>query len=682
MPGDLVGVLEERGPQLGVLLAVRGSRGDLSLGQEARAASLPLRLLHTIAAAPELADPARSIRQAPWRLDADRLATALPPRRDFASAWCLLLESAAEPPNAAAANSDGLSLEAFAALVGDGSCIAQRSACWLWLQGEQSLFRWRQGRVWPVPLAELRRQRRERRQRQLSLERQRHWGQLLRRRQPLPDLACLGPEPRRDLALLHRWAAGDSDQPLPEPLQRHLQQARCATESGAIRHLLRDLGQWSAHHLPSLARSTWQLGFSAEQLAEADRLLAEADREQPGDALRLDLTALHTVTIDDDDTADIDDGLSLEWRDGSPRIWIHVADPGRLVEPDSLLDREARRRGTSLYLARDVLPMFPPQLATGPFSLRSGQRCAAWSLAIELDDQGAIASQSLHRSWVRPAYRLSYADADELIELSPPQERDLLMLHTLLLRRRAWRVARGALLLDQPEGRVRCRGEAAEIEVIEPGPSRLLVAEAMILAGAAVAAHGQRSGLPLPFRSQLPAPLPSAAELAALAPGPVRHAALKKCLSRGTIGTSAAPHFSLGLDAYVQATSPIRRYGDLLVQRQLALQAAGSEPMAEALLAERLGELEGPLREAMAISRDDQRHWQQVFFETHPQPQWRGVFLRWLRPQDQLALVSLEELALELPARAPAASEPGDALLVQVRSVDSLRDQLRLEARS
>jgi exoribonuclease-2 len=196
-----------------------------------------------------------------------------------------------------------------------------------------------------------------------------------------------------------------------------------------------------------------------------------------------------------------------------------------------------------------------------------------------------------------------------------------------------------------------------------------------------VAAHGKRTALALPYRSQASSTLPSPAELAALPPGPVRHAALKRCLSRGTLGTTPAPHFSLGLEAYVQATSPIRRYSDLLVQRQLAAQQNGEAPLLESQLAQQLAEIEAPLREGIAISRDDQRHWQQVWFETHPQPQWGGLFLRWLRPQDQLALVWLEDLALELPARCPAGLEPGDALLVQVRAVDSLRDQLRLEAR-
>ncbi len=675
LPGDLVGLVDERGPQFAIVLAIRGSRGDLSLGPEGRPGSQPLRRLDLIAQAAPHDDPARSIRHAPWRLELDRLSVLTPSEREFATAWLLLREGAGE------ADVEPLSLTTFSDLVGDAQQPTVRAACWLWLQGPQTFFRWRQGQIWPLPGREVRRLRRERWLLARTAQRQRRWSELMRCRQPLPPLEALGPEAERDLALLRRMAEGDGDVPLDEPLRRLLHQARCPAESGAIRHLLVELGQWSPHHLPSLANSAWQLGFSAAHLEEADRLVAEAERQQPGDLERLDLTALHTVTIDDDDTADIDDGLSLEWQGDRPRLWIHVADPGRLIASDSPLDLEARRRGTSLYLARDSLPMFPPQLATGPFSLRSGRRCAAWSLAVELDEEGAIAGQSLHRSWVRPAYRLSYADADELLELAPPQERDLVELHGLLQRRRRWRLARGALVLDQPEGRVRCRDGRAELEIFEPGAARQLVAEAMILAGAAVAAHGKRTALALPYRSQASSTLPGPTELAALPPGPVRHAALKRCLSRGTLGTTPAPHFSLGLEAYVQATSPIRRYSDLLVQRQLAAQQNGEAPLLESQLAQQLAEIEAPLREGIAISRDDQRHWQQVWFETHPQPQWGGLFLRWLRPQDQLALVWLEDLALELPARCPAGLEPGDALLVQVRAVDSLRDQLRLEAR-
>jgi exoribonuclease-2 len=235
-------------------------------------------------------------------------------------------------------------------------------------------------------------------------------------------------------------------------------------------------------------------------------------------------------------------------------------------------------------------------------------------------------------------------------------------------------------VLDQAEGRIRAKGDQPELTITEPSPSRLLVAEAMILAGAVIAAMGERLQLALPYRSQPPAELPSPAELSLLPAGPVRHAALRRCLSRGHLGSAPAPHFSLGLPAYVQATSPIRRYSDLVVQRQLEAIQTNQTPLQAEQLDALLAELEPALREGIAISRDDQRHWQQVWFAQHKQPEWRGCFLRWLRPQDQLGLVHLEELAIDLPATCPPRSQPGDGLLVRIGQVDPLRDLLRLQA--
>jgi exoribonuclease-2 len=207
-----------------------------------------------------------------------------------------------------------------------------------------------------------------------------------------------------------------------------------------------------------------------------------------------------------------------------------------------------------------------------------------------------------------------------------------------------------------------------------------MVAEAMVLAGALVAQRGQRQGLALPYRSQPSAELPSAAELEALPPGPVRHAAIKRCLGRGLVGTTAAPHFSLGLPAYVQATSPIRRYADLLVQRQLEALLQGDTPLPEPELALMLEALEGPLRQGLQISRDDQRHWLQVWFEQQQPRALPALFLRWLRADQQLGLVWLEALCQSLPCHCPPRTEPGRQLLVRVVEVDSLRDTLRLEA--
>lgn len=675
-PGDLVGLLESRGALLAVVEDVRSGKIALRIGWEGRRATAPLRDLELIAALPDAAaavpvDPASP----PWSLQRESVAQALPAKRELAAAWLLLRES---PDSAGSAPC--LELAELADLLGDGAEPALRAALWLWLQGEQDWFRWRQQRAEPRPPEEIRQRRRQRHRQQLSDTRRRAWQQALIARQPL-DVTRLDAEARAQLTLLRQWAAGDCQLPLPAALVPVLHRAHCPQEPGAIRHLLVDLGQWERHHLPALEDTTWALGFSPELEREAAQLEAAADDPQPGDADRLDLTALHCFTIDDEDTLDIDDALGLEeLADGRHALWIHIADPGRLIQPDSPLDLEARRRASSLYLARGTLPMFPPRLANGVFSLRQGRSSAAWSLRLELDDQGELHSQRLVRSWIRPAYRLSYADADELIELAPPQEPAPALLHRLLERRRQWRLRRGALCLDQPEGRIHSHGEDAELAISEPTAARALVAEAMILVGAVVAELGRQHGLALPYRSQPAAALPAAEELALLEPGPVRHAALKRCLSRGHMGVTPAAHFSLGLDAYVQATSPIRRYGDLLVQRQLEAHLSGRPPLDDAAMAALLEQIEGPLREGIRISRDDQRHWQQVWFEQNHQPSWAARFLRWLRPQDQLALVHLDDLCLELPATAPAGCEPGTALRVRVLLVDSLRDQLRLQA--
>ncbi|MEB3362089.1 MAG: ribonuclease catalytic domain-containing protein [Synechococcaceae cyanobacterium] len=666
-PSDLVGLIEAGQPQLAVIQAIKGSRADLLVGPSAKPLQRPLRQLDAIAQGPDPQAPARGILVPPWSLDSARLAAGTPSRRDIGASWLVLSEQ-----------QDPVPLADFCELLGGSDDPLARSACWIWLQGSQTLFRWRQGRVEPRGVADLRTLRRDRHRQQLQDAQQRQWQELLRRRQPI-QASQLAAAQQDDLRLLRQWACGETTTPLPLALRRTLQSCHCEPESGAIRHLLVDLGQWSAHQLPALENSPWRDGFSVELEAEAERLAAEAERPWPGDASRQDLSHLHSVTIDDEDTRDIDDGLALERVGGRERLWIHVADPGRLIAADSPLDREARRRASSLYLAQGTLPMLPAVLGEQVFSLRQGQRCAAWSLWVELNEQGAVEAHGLTRSWVRPVYRLSYADADELLELAPPQE-DLPTIQALLSRRRTWRLAHGALLLDQAEGRIRARGDQAELTITEPSPSRLLVAEAMILAGAVIAAMGQELQLALPYRSQPPAELPSPAELALLPAGPVRHAALRRCLSRGHLGSVPAPHFSLGLPAYVQATSPIRRYSDLVVQRQLAALHDNQAPLAAEALEALLADLEPALREGIAISRDDQRHWQQVWFAENKRPEWRGCFLRWLRPQDQLGLVHLEELAMDLPAACPPRSEPGDALLVRILQVDPLRDLLRLQA--
>ncbi|WP_369795450.1 hypothetical protein [Synechococcus sp. GFB01] len=102
--------------------------------------------------------------------------------------------------------------------------------------------------------------------------------------------------------------------------------------------------------------------------------------------------------------------------------------------------------------------------------------------------------------------------------------------------------------------------------------------------------------------------------------------------------------------------------------------------LSDSELGELLEQFDGAVRQGIAISREDQRHWQQVWFEAHRSGQWRARFLRWLRPQDRLGLVRVDSLAMDLAADCPQKASPGEDLLLRVLQVDSLRDQLRLVA--
>ena len=668
--GDLIGVRDGNRHQLGVVTDVQDRRITVALGLHGKRQVLPLRQIQLVWSLPTTAaSPPERLSQMPWGLDAASLQAAAPAPRDLATAWQLLQADPAPLP-----------LKDWVCLFSPAPEPSQVAGLWLWLQGDQLWFDERNGQIVARSAGDLHSLRRQRRRLRLQQAEQVSWHQHILGRKPLA-VDELGPHQQDELQLLLMWASGETDTPLPEPLQQALRRAGCHCEPQAIRQLLVDLNQWDPHQLPAWRQSVWAHGFSAELEAHAADLLARVDQPWPGDEGRRDRSSLHCVTIDDEDTQDVDDGLSLERLDGgSERLWIHVADPGRLIPAGDPLDLEARRRASSLYLARGIEPMFPWQLSCSALSLRAGHRCAAWSIWAELDSDGAVAASGLERTWIRPAYRLSYGDADELIELAPPEEPDLAAIHRLLQRRRQWRQARGALLLDQPEGRIRCRNDQSQLEVSEPTSGRLLVAEAMILAGAVVAAFGAAQGLALPYRSQLPAPLPPSSALQQLPPGPVRHAALKQGLGRGLSQATPGPHFSLGLESYVQATSPIRRYGDLLVQRQLAALLAGQQPLDHHALQQQLSDLSEPLRQGNQISRDDQRHWRQVWFAAHRSEQWHGLFLRWLRESDQLGLIWIEALAMELPCHCPAGSQPGDALEVRVHRVDPLQDCLQLRA--
>lgn len=345
--------------------------------------------------------------------------------------------------------------------------------------------------------------------------------------------------------------------------------------------------------------------FPPEVLDEAR---SQADRFDEADLQdRADFTHDLVITIDPVDAHDFDDALSLRF-DGKKRHWhlaVHIADVAWFVPPGGHLEREARRRGNSVYLPQRVLPMFPEVISNGLASLQEGRRRYTQSVLMEFTEQGELAHADFVRGVIEVRKRFSYDEAAQW--LAEPKGRDPGLLELLqqldafagMMHRR--RLTRGALELSMPEveldydaqGRLRGAGFR------ERNRAHVLVEECMLTANEAVASHLDRLGATFLRRNhaapdplKLDAFLVFAKELGFKvnrenpadrrqlqrllrdsAAQPVRHAihyALLRSLRQAEYSPAVDGHYALAARHYTHFTSPIRRFPDLTVHRLIA----------------------------------------------------------------------------------------------------------------
>ncbi|BAQ65961.1 ribonuclease catalytic domain-containing protein [Geminocystis sp. NIES-3709] len=447
--------------------------------------------------------------------------------------------------------------------------------------------------------------------------------------------------------------------------------------------LLIDLKLWDKHENIFLRRSSYPNYFPLQVSEAAHSILEQISAGTIEDTNhRLDLTHHKVYTIDDETTEEIDDGLSVETlEDGTLRYWVHIADPTRLIKPGDILDREARKRSTSLYLPTGMIPMFPQELATGPMSLVQGQICPALSFGVTLDDNGGVIDYEIHSTLIKPTYRLTYHDVDEMLHLNIQAEQQVKQLAEAAKKRSQWRKDNGSVMISMPEAIIKVKdNEEVTIELLDPSFSRSLVAEMMILTGEVAGKYCQEHNIPVAFRSQPQPELPPEEELILLPPGPVRSCALRRCMPKSETGLSAARHASLGLEAYTQVTSPIRRYTDLLAHFQIKAHLRGDElPFHRDKMQEMIFEVMATSSEAVLVERQTNRYWSLQYLQKHSGEIWHGLVLRWLREDENLALILLEDLGLEFAHRFDRVPKIGEQLRLQVHFCDPQRDEIRFK---
>jgi ribonuclease R len=344
-----------------------------------------------------------------------------------------------------------------------------------------------------------------------------------------------------------------------------------------------------------------QTEFPKAVADEANRIPKSVEQRMLED--REDLRNKFIVTIDPDDARDFDDAIDVERieNEGGWRLGIHIADVSAYVTLNSALDREARRRGNSVYLPDRVIPMLPERLSNGVCSLNPGVDRLTFSVFIEFDNNGRPKNARFARSAIRSAKRLTYREAYAILQSKSNGELSR-RLHTAwelasLLRRK--RFEHGSLDLDFPEVKVYVdpKGKPIRLERVENDESHQLIEEFMLAANEAVARELRRRSIATIYRVHEdpdPEKLGEYREfilsfgykvgdlshrkeiqrfLASIRGKPEEQAlkiGLLKSLKRARYAVQPLGHYGLAKANYVHFTSPIRRYADLVVHRTLA----------------------------------------------------------------------------------------------------------------
>jgi ribonuclease R len=336
--------------------------------------------------------------------------------------------------------------------------------------------------------------------------------------------------------------------------------------------------------------------FSPSVLEEAERIPTGLSPSVLRD--REDLRQLPVFTIDPEDARDFDDAIHVVRRKQHWEVGIHIADVSHFVPSGSALDREAIRRGNSVYLPDRVIPMLPERLSNGVCSLRPAEDHLTKSVIVELDAHGRVISHRFAATVIRSQHRLTYEQAFERLERKPQDalDHDLQAAWHLASKLRARRFAQGALDLDMPDLRVKVdrHGRAVGLVPESNDRSHQLIEEFMLLANQLVAHATKTRQVPSVYRVHEdpdPAKLDEFQEFVrahGITPGDLSQrtemqkllkkiagrpdeSVLKISLLRSLRKAIYVPeplgHYGLAKPDYTHFTSPIRRYSDLLVHR-------------------------------------------------------------------------------------------------------------------
>jgi len=372
---------------------------------------------------------------------------------------------------------------------------------------------------------------------------------------------------------------------------------------------------------------------------------------------------LPTISIDDEETVEIDDALSCApLPGGGLRVLIHIALVSDWVARGGAMDREAALRGATVYLPEATVRMLPDRISCERASLVAGRERSVLTTDVRFNPDGTIVDYKIYPATITVNSRLTYARADALIAGKDTQDGDgaqsLRLLYEMALKLRDWRRRAGAVLYQRREAKVRVRDGSIEISVIETDtPSRQMVAEYMIISNHLAARFCADHSVPIIYRVQ-----------------PSQNGDLASQHPR--LSLFPALHAGIGLEFYAQLSSPIRRYADLVLQRQLVgfLNRSSQPPYQTEELLAVLANAEAADSEAKDLERRSKRYWSLRYLERFaPGTVFEAKVLR------EGNTAELTDYALRGTLRRAPNLSNDSKILVRIANLDPLRGGLAME---
>ncbi|MBF0530420.1 MAG: RNB domain-containing ribonuclease [Deltaproteobacteria bacterium] len=478
---------------------------------------------------------------------------------------------------------------------------------------------------------------------------------------------------KRIIKILKEMAINGEEAPESKWGWKILERAGLGNDPWHPFQILVKLGEMHINENLDLIRHDVPINFSAEVRAEAESVAKlRAWRNQT----RLDLTHLEVITADSGGARDFDDAVSLEIKNGKCMLGVHIADVSAVIHPGSLLDQTGQERATSIYMPDQRIPMLPEVLSEECLSLKEGEIRPAFSLLVELTETGEVVNYEFTPSLVTVKRQLSY------------QEVDIAVNHDLILGRmfkisqglKAKRLSQGAMILPLPKLNVYLtpEGEIGVNLTLWENPGRAMISEFMILANYLAADFLQRSGATCYYRSQ-------GAPSEIIVPGDTDCTDLFPCLKQRRYldrvhwGTTPLPHYMMGLPLYTNLTSPLRRYIDLIIQRQVRSVVAGGPPL---YLKEEMDAIltliEETRRRANILQNNRRRYWLLRYLEGPGRKNYEALVLERFPHKWKIFLTEIM-LDADLPIRSGQHLELGETITVRIKKIDARQDILKFD---